>query len=153
VVLNRDAGQKTMIKSKDDIRELLQSHGLRTTGPRLAVVACLAETDGPLSHSEVVERLGEVDFDPATVYRNLVKLVEVGLARVVSRAEGMARYELATGQGHDHEHAHFVCSDCGSVACLPEDVFTKVEASGRWAASVSHATIQLQGQCPECITH
>ncbi len=142
-----------MNTKKDDIRDILHRHGLRTTGPRLAVVACLAAHDGPLSHSEVVERLGEVDFDPATVYRNLVKLVEVGLARVVSRAEGMARYELATDHEHDHQHAHFVCSDCGVVACLPEDVLTTIEASGRWAASVSHATIQLQGQCPECISH
>ena len=143
-----------MAFDKEQARALLQERGLRATAPRLAVVVLLANHGGPLSYSEVLERLGEVDWDATTIYRNLVKLSEEGLARVVSRAEGMARYELALeGEGPDqvHGHPHFLCNDCGQVACLPDGTVPSLEARGRWQESVARATVQLQGSCPDCL--
>ena len=70
--------------TKDEIRELLRENGLRVTAPRVAVVGVLSEAEVPLSHTEVVQRLGDTDWDPATVYRNLVKLREAGIAPVAS---------------------------------------------------------------------
>jgi Fur family ferric uptake transcriptional regulator len=60
--------------SKDEARSLLRAHSLRVTGPRLAVLQILAEAKKPLAYVEVLHRLGETDWDPATIYRNLVKL-------------------------------------------------------------------------------
>ena len=139
-----------------DFKDTLREHGLRATAPRIAVLRELCDADTPLSHTEVLARLGEVEWDPATIYRNLIKLTEAGLTQVVSRAEGMARYALVTDHGdhdhdHDHEHPHFVCDDCGKVSCLPVAVTAAVEADDRWAASVRHATVQLRGACPDCI--
>ena len=42
--------------------------------------------------------LGETDWDPATIYRNLVKLKESGITSVVSRAAGIDRYAIADKQ-------------------------------------------------------
>lgn len=79
---------------RSQAKTLLRQHQLRVTTPRLEVFLALAHCDHPVSHSELLEGLGEVDWDQATVYRNLVKLSEVGLARIVSHAEGVSRYEL-----------------------------------------------------------
>lgn len=117
----------------------------------MAVLQVLAEAEGPISHSEVLKRLGETDWDPATIYRNLVKLRDARLALVVSRAEGVDRYALTASQTDGHRHPHFVCDDCGQVACLPPELSSSLAMDGRWAASVRKAVVQLNGECPDCL--
>ena len=136
--------------TKQEARTLLQENGLRGTAPRLAVLALLAEADSPLSHSEVLERLGETDWDPATIYRNLVKLRDAGIAPVVSRVDGIDRYAMAGAPGGGHAHPHFVCEDCGRVACLPVELTESMSMPGPWAASIETAMVQLRGECPDC---
>lgn len=131
---------------------MLREGGLRVTAPRIAVIRLLSVSEGPLSYSEVLTRLGDTDWDPATIFRSLVKLRDAGLAPVVSRADGIDRYVLATSSSDQHRHPHFVCDDCGRTACLPVDLATAVGADlGPWSRSVQAATIQLRGECPDCI--
>ena len=111
----------------------------------------LSDAKTPLSHTEVLGQLGETDWDPATIYRNLIKLREAGVAKVVSRVEGIDRYALA-GSGDDaHQHPHFLCEDCGLVTCLPAELTTSMSIDGPWAASIQKAMIQLRGECPDCL--
>jgi len=137
--------------TKEQAVQLIRDKGLRSTGPRIAVLLVLAETQRPISHTEMLEHLGETDWDPATIYRNLVKLREAGLAPVVNRAGGIDRYALADTHGDDHRHAHFVCDDCGEIACLPADVTASMATNERWGPSVQQAMVQLRGECPDCI--
>ena len=140
-----------MTLSKDEIRTLLTEQSLRATAPRLAVIRVLANAKKPMSHSEVLNTLGEMDWDPATIFRNLVKLREAGIAPVVSRADGIDRYILKTNQNDMHQHPHFACDDCGELTCLPGEITTSVELEGPWAKAIQQASVQLRGQCPECV--
>lgn len=108
----------------------------------------LHPTPNPLSHTEVLECLGKTDWDPATIYRNLIKLRDAGVALVASHAHGMDRYELAHGDGH---HPHFVCEGCGRVACLPAGLTASMSMEGPWATSIQNAMVQLRGECPDCL--
>lgn len=136
--------------TRDSARDLLREAKLRVTAPRVSVLCALAASRTALSHTEVLELLGDTDWDQATIYRNLVKLRDAGIAAVVSRADGIARYALA--DAHDaHRHPHFVCDDCGRVACLPAELSESMVVDGPWASSVRSATIQLRGACPDCI--
>ncbi len=137
--------------TKDEACDLLHATGLRVTVPRVAVLRLLAVARKPLSHTEVLGRLGDSDWDPATIYRNLVKLRDAGLAPVVHRAEGIDRYALATAEGDDHRHPHFVCEDCGAVSCLPVALTASMSMKGPWAKSVQNASVQLRGECPDCL--
>ncbi len=137
--------------TKEDARNLLHDSELRVTAPRLAVLRVLAAAETPLSHTEVLEQLGETDWDPATVYRNLVKLREAKVAVVASRAEGIDRYALASTHDDGHRHPHFVCEDCGKVACLPAELTASLKIDGPWEKSVKEATVQLRGHCPDCL--
>lgn len=130
---------------KDRIRRL----GLRVTAPRLAVLQVLAEAARPLSHSEVVAKLGDdAPWDRATVYRNLVALVGVNLARVAGHAGGTCRYEIARDDEHG-PHPHFLCDDCGIVSCLPEtEVITPKKA--KWGKALKGAELHFVGRCPSC---
>lgn len=137
---------------RDEIRGLLRENGLRVTAPRVAVVGVLSSADGPLSHTEVVQRLGDTDWDQATIYRNLVKLRDAGIAPIASRVEGIDRYALAGAKGETHQHPHFHCEDCGRVACLPDEVVGSFAVTGPWAESIQRAMVQLRGECPDCLT-
>ena len=139
--------------TKDEARKLLQKSGLRSTAPRLAVLRILSESENPISHSEVLNILGETDWDQATIYRNLVKLREVGIASIASRAEGIDRYTLANAHGDGHRHPHFLCESCGKVACLPAELTSSMSMDGPWSESIEKANVQLQGECPDCISH
>jgi Fur family ferric uptake transcriptional regulator len=134
-----------LVEAKRRIREL----GLRVTAPRLGVVRALEAAERPLSHAEVVTRLGDsAVWDRATVYRNLVALVGVGLVRVASHAGGICRYEIARDR-KDCSHPHFVCDGCGVVSCLPEaEVVTRKKT--KWTKSLRAAEVQFVGRCPGC---
>ena len=136
--------------TKAEAKALLTLKNLRVTGPRIAVLRTLAEANRPLSHTEMVRAIGDADWDPATVYRNLVKLKDSGLASVVNRAQGQDRYALASTHVGSHQHPHFVCVDCGEVSCLPGNVAYNTLSDQRWARSVKTAQVQLRGACPDC---
>ncbi|MCK6502234.1 transcriptional repressor [Myxococcota bacterium] len=88
-----------------------------------------------------------------TVSRNLDKLVEAGLARLASRDGGVGRFEAAGSPEHArHTHPHFVCTDCGTVSCLPEQPVPTLEAGPRWSQSLAAATLELKGHCPDGAT-
>lgn len=137
--------------TKDEARSLLKTHGLRSTGPRIAVLRILSGSERPLSYREVHGCVTDMGWDPTTIYRNLVKLRDAGVASVVSRAAGIDRYALVDTPEAPHRHAHFLCEDCGLLACLPADVMSSTAAEGPWAASIEHAAVQLRGTCPDCL--
>lgn len=139
-----------MSLSDESARVLLREHRLRVTAPRLAVLRALASADAPLSHSDVVRRIGTQRWDPATVFRNLVRLREAGVAVRVSHAGGQDRYTVADG-GHHEDHPHFLCSDCGRVVCLPAELMGSMAMKGPWARSLRSAEVQLEGTCPACL--
>lgn len=140
-----------MSLSPEQARAVLLKAKLRVTAPRIAVLSVLAEAESPLSHTEVLERLTESEWDPATIYRSLVKLKEAGVAPVVSRLEGISRYAY-TQDENSHQHPHFVCDDCGKVECLPAELTSQLNVVGSWSASIKQAVIQLSGECPDCLS-
>ena len=74
----------TMAPRRDDLETLrtaVRNAGLRATPSRIAVLRLLRAAGSPVSHSEVVAELASQAWDPATIYRNLTDLSDVGLAR------------------------------------------------------------------------
>jgi len=140
-----------MAKSKKEIRDILHAHGLRATAPRLAVISLLQEAGRPLSYTEVLSDLGNVDWDTSTVYRNLVRLCAAGLVTMVGRIDGADRYALVLAQVDHHDHPHFFCRVCAKVMCLPGSrlVLPKTAGDG-WDEAIKRSTVQFKGVCPEC---
>jgi Fe2+ or Zn2+ uptake regulation protein len=131
-------------------RTHLKDKGLRSTSSRLIVLQGLAESPHPVSYRELASRLGTNRLDPVTVYRNLKRLAEVGLARIASRAGGRTRYELsATTQPRHRRHPHFACHRCGALICLDANVIMETQDSA-WRTALRSAEVQLEGICPDC---
>jgi Fur family ferric uptake transcriptional regulator len=107
-----------------------------------------------VSHPELFEALASEGFDRETLYRNLVDLAEAGLVRRTDHGDHVWRYELKTTSedGHGNSHPHFVCTDCGEVACLPDVDVKIVAGGGETPKSVRSrdVAVQLSGRCNQC---
>ena len=136
--------------NKKEIRTLLQHHKLRATAARIAVLHAIIHAKRPLSHSEMVQELKDTYGDQATIYRTLIKFVDVGLIRVASNVGGIARYE-AVKEKHDSQnvHPHFVCTSCGIVSCLPKTTVINT-VDEQWRDILRAAELQFLGVCPTC---
>jgi Fur family ferric uptake transcriptional regulator len=131
----------------------LRSAGLRRTAPRIAVLQRLESAVTPLSHGDIAERLAPLGFDRATVYRNLMDLVEAGLVTRADLGDHVWRFELVGDRSKPHaiEHAHFLCTDCGDVACLPDSAVKVVAVRGApRAVGKASVEVQLKGLCDAC---
>lgn len=136
------------------LQELLRSSGLRSTAPRLAVLAYLHDSREPNSHAELFEALASRGFDRATIYRNLMDLAEVGIVSRTDLGDHVWRFELKKGVAgtvHSDEHPHFVCVDCGEVSCLPGVSFELKGINGAPKSVSAHqVAVQLKGRCDNC---
>lgn len=101
--------------------------GLRTGAARGAVVELLAgEGQCLLSAAEVTDRLrARGSGSPASVYRVLVELHELGLLHRLDGRDGIARYEIADP---DHHHHHVVDERTGEVRPFADDELERVIA-------------------------
>jgi Fur family ferric uptake transcriptional regulator len=146
--------QRQPISLMSQLRSTIRNSGLRSTAPRVAVLQYLQDTSTPMSHAEIFEALEEKGFDRATIYRNLIDLTEVGLLLRTDVGDHVWRFELRReGQrGHQSEHPHFMCTDCGEVACLP-DVNVRISSARGIprALATKKVVIQMKGLCDRCV--
>ncbi len=137
-----------------ELQAELRSHGLRSTSPRLAVLAHLQRATSPLSHGEITEALAGHGFDRATVYRNLMDLAERRILVRSDLGDHVWRFELRRQEhasGHGTDHPHFVCTDCGDIECLPPVAVRVVGAEGAPRALAQKAVeVQVKGLCDDC---
>ena len=136
-------------EQKETLRRELDARGAHLTTQRAAVFAYLS---GVVHHPTAEEvyfavkrKLPKISL--ATVYKNLEKLVECGVASKLAYGDAAARYDSRT----DH-HYHTRCLACGSVQdvdstngiellrrIVPEEGFT-----------VKDYRLELLGHCRKC---
>jgi Fur family transcriptional regulator, ferric uptake regulator len=134
------------------LQALIRQAGLRSTQGRVAVLERLESAAGPMSHAELVDELANQGFDKATTYRNLVDMAEVGVLTRVELGDHTWRFELRReGEAADARHPHFVCIDCGDVACVPADAFDVSLSRKLHSGVIGEVTeIVLKGRCRQC---
>ena len=144
--------------SASELRDQLRKAGLRATSARVSVLRCLEASKVPLTHAEVYDQVAADGFDRATVYRNLIDLADVGFLKRYDLGDHVWRFELlrsdADGKSvHGTEaHPHFVCSDCGTVECLPAASvsLSGVRGGPKSLRKASDLEIQIRGLCNDC---
>ena len=137
---------------REKLKKRMRELGLRATSNRVAVLHELLQAATPLSHESLMERLGG-SHDVATVYRILSDLTEVGLLHRMDLGDRVWRYELHdTYHDADAHHAHFRCTSCGTVTCLP--TLDVVPRSGQLPEHLIGVAFQIQvtGTCGTCVT-
>ena len=94
------------------------------------------------------ERRPEIGF--TTVYRALNRLRDLGMISEITVPGADSAYYEPAGP----PHAHFRCSQCGSVSDvafqLPAESVNAL--ASKLGAEVNGAVITLQGRCSSCVT-
>lgn len=137
-----------------DVEKRLVAHEVRYTRGRRAVVAALADADGPLSAAELHAEMREA-LPLSSIYRTLTVLEEAGVLAPHHGAKGLTRFELAEWfRGHHH---HLVCIDCGAVEDVDVDAGHERQV-GRIVEEISTAAsftplnhaLEIEGRCARC---
>jgi Fur family transcriptional regulator, ferric uptake regulator len=132
-------------------REQLHAAGLRATPARIAVLDVLHGAQAGATHGEVVDALEGRGWDRATIFRNLVTLVDAGLAVRNDLGDHVWRFSVATQSTGVHEHPHLLCTACGTVTCIP-GMELRVAKGARVPRSVRAQSVEiaLRGLCDAC---
>ena len=129
--------------------DVLRTHGLRVTRPRLAVLEVLSE-GGHLEVEEIANRVRQRLDSVSTqaVYDVLGALSRAGLARRIEPAGSPARYEARAGDNHHH----VVCRGCGVVADVDCAIGQApcLDPSNTHGFEVDEAEVTFWGLCPTC---
>ncbi|HEX4454165.1 MAG TPA: transcriptional repressor [Kofleriaceae bacterium] len=132
------------------LRAQLRDRGLRATVARVAVLEILHASAQPISHAEVTARLAELGCDSTTLYRNLIDLVEAKLARRADVGDHVWRFALVHDEHDAAAHPHFVCTECGSIQCLPTMQVRIPTTKAPRAVKRKQIEIHVRGLCDAC---
>jgi Fur family transcriptional regulator, stress-responsive regulator len=128
----------------------LRTAGLRATGPRIAVLRVLSESDDHPRVDEVIGRVRAQGLPISTqaAYDVCDALFRAGLARRIEPAGSAARFEARVGDNHHH----LVCRACGTtvdVDCALGGA-PCLEPSDAAGFAVDEAEVTFWGICPAC---
>ncbi|API90466.1 MULTISPECIES: Fur family transcriptional regulator [Bacillota] len=140
----------------DRIKKQLHAQSYKLTPQREATVRVLLEREEDhLSAEDVYLLVKEIapEIGLATVYRTLELLSELKIVDKINFGDGVSRYDLRK-EGAKHSHHHLVCSECGSVEEIEEDLLEEVEkiVQNEWGFQVKDHRLTFHGVCKQCQT-
>ena len=147
-------GVINMRENTTGFRERLKERGMKLTTQRQAVLDVVANHEGQHLNCEEIFDLvrGEYpDIGLATVYRTLTLLEKMELVYKLSLDDGCSRYELNNNR-EDHRHHHLICTKCGSVEEVEEDLLEQLEEQilQKKGFIVKDHRVKLYGYCKKC---
>lgn len=129
----------------DDVVAALRARGGRLTAQRRALLEALFAAEGPVTAEHLARALG---VDPATAYRTLEYLQELGVARHVHIGHGPGLYALATEPAREY----LACERCDAVAVVDaaalDGVRDAIRAASGYEARFDH--FPIVGLCASC---
>ncbi|MEY3089956.1 MAG: hypothetical protein RL113_272 [Pseudomonadota bacterium] len=132
-----------------DYAQFLQVNGLKATFQRITILKTV-EQHGHISIDEIYADVIKLhpSLSLATVYKNIILMVENGVLIEVPISGQKSKYELLK-----EEHIHLVCTQCGEVEDSPNQ--GKVNTLFNTLATQEHfilnkQQINLYGICKHC---
>jgi Fur family transcriptional regulator, ferric uptake regulator len=128
---------------------LLQQAGLRRTKSREALLGFLIREHGPFTIEEIFRGIKKKDLDVVTVYRGVLSLEKIGLARRCDFGDSVARYEFQSDPRYHHHHV--ICKTCRKMesleSCRLPDL--EVQAKQLGYSDLTHS-LEFFGVCKGC---
>lgn len=140
-----------------DAARLLRGAGLKVTRTRVGLLNLVARENRHLTADEITAGLHAegIRLDRVTVYRNIERLMDVGIF-VASFLPGRAlRVGLCRCPDAPHHH-HIVCLHCGKLAetegCLLSERWDNLgrELEAQTGFALEGHVMQYVGVCPDC---
>ncbi|EMA6341443.1 Fur family transcriptional regulator [Bacillus cytotoxicus] len=136
------------------IKKQLHAASYKLTPQREATVRVLLENEEDHLSAEdvyllVKEKSPEIGL--ATVYRTLELLSELKVVDKINFGDGVSRYDLRQ-EGAQRFHHHLICTKCGAVQEIQEDLLGEVEKKVErdWNFKVKDHRLTFHGICENC---
>ncbi|EOW9527650.1 Fur family transcriptional regulator [Bacillus cytotoxicus] len=136
------------------IKKQLHAASYKLTPQREATVRVLLENEEDHLSAEdvyllVKEKSPEIGL--ATVYRTLELLSELKVVDKINFGDGVSRYDLRQ-EGAQRFHHHLICTKCGAVQEIQEDLLGEVEKKVErdWNFQVKDHRLTFHGICENC---
>lgn len=136
------------------IKKQLHAPSYKLTPQREATVRVLLENEEDHLSAEdvyllVKEKSPEIGL--ATVYRTLELLSELKVVDKINFGDGVSRYDLRQ-EGARRFHHHLICTQCGAVQEIQEDLLGEVERKVErdWSFKVKDHRLTFHGICKNC---
>jgi Fur family ferric uptake transcriptional regulator len=136
-----------------NLKEQCQQYGAKYTAQRQAILDTILEhPDSHLSSEDIYAILKQKypEMGLATVYRTLLLLEKMELVRRTDLGEGCVRYEIYNNEAHAHHH--LICSRCGSVVDMEDDLLEELEKQiyQKNHFIVENHSLKFYGRCEKC---
>ncbi len=132
-----------------DFAERLKEAGLKATIQRIFILEVI-ESYGHATIEEIYEETikKHPSLSLATVYKNILLMVEKGVLNEVPVTGKKTKYELSK-----EDHIHLICTSCGKVEDRPyledaQQLFSSLSRSEHFA--LRQQLINLYGLCHAC---
>lgn len=133
------------------LAQQLRTAGHRVTPQRLIILESVAHAHSHASAQEVFQQAGRrlPGLNPATVYRTLQTLHDIGLVDLYRDTSQTLRFSL---RDPGHPHAHLLCRACGSELELNAELLTPLVKSIRRQTGfcIDTAHLTFSGLCRRC---
>ena len=138
-----------------NVNEKLKKKGYKFTPQRKAILEVISENMGlHLSSEEIYDyvKVKSPDIGLATVYRTVQLLVELDVLSKLNLDDGFVRYELNDHDGDQHHHHHLICSECGSISEVREDLLESIEKQieMKYEFQIRDHKLKFFGICKSC---
>jgi Fur family ferric uptake transcriptional regulator len=138
-----------------EVEEKLHSGEYKLTPRREHILQVFLENkDKHLSAEEIYNLVKKraPDVGLATVYRTLELFLDFDVIHSIDFGDGRKRYEFGQGEGEKHHHHHLICTRCGKIQEVTEDLLEELEARVNQAYDFIITDHQLKffGYCKEC---
>lgn len=135
----------------EEAETLCRARGGRLTQQRRVVLTKLLAAARPVTAYELVDLVRPEDaaITPASIYRSLDFLVEVGL---VHRLDTTRSFVACEHPDHPHAGQFLICRKCGTVVEAEDKRIARatVDLGERHGFTIDHRTVELTGVCGAC---
>ena len=134
------------------IKENLKEYGLKVTQPRVEILKLFE--DFPNKHftiDEISNSLKKNSTGIATIYRVLNQFESIGLINKLKLDDEQVRYELNTGEHHDH----IICIKCNKIIEFYDEKLEKLQEKivKRFNAKLIDHNLNIYVECENCLNN
>ncbi len=138
------------------VREKLRAKEVRfTTRRELVLKVFMENNDKHLSAEEIYNlvKMKAPDIGLATVYRTLELFLDFDFIHAIDFGDGRKRYELGAAEKDTHRHHHLICTKCGGIIEVNEDLLDELESRVKKKHGFTVTDHQLKNFsiCKKCI--
>ena len=129
--------------------KLLKEHSLKVTFQRTQILDVI-EKHGHIAIEAIYDEVSKIhsSLSLATIYKNIVTMVDRGVLREVPIAGDKSKYEIKKD-----DHIHLICKECSSVTDQHLDdstISTTQNIANSSSFAVEHREGNLYGVCRDC---